>query len=293
MGRQRVERAADVAAASPLPVRPVGMRRAAVSLLLALALGYAVLLALLYLNQERLIFPGTRLPADYRFDFAQRFEEIQVAVPGGSLDALLFTQPQPRGLVFFIHGNAGNLATWTTGLDFYRRVNYDLFIFDFRGYGKSTGRIESEAQLFADVRAAWDAVAPRYRDTPVVIYGRSLGTPLAARLAREVSPRLLVLVTPFTSLDTIRKRTYPFAPAWLLKYPLRTDAEIPAVHSPILFVHGTDDELIPLSDSEGLRALARSPTELLLVTGAGHNDLQEFASYREGLAARLIAAALR
>jgi pimeloyl-ACP methyl ester carboxylesterase len=264
-----------------------------VKLLLALAAGYAGLLGLLYLNQERLIFRGTRLPADYRFDFAQRFEEIRVPVPGASLDALHFTQPHPRGLVFFIHGNAGTLATWTTGVDFYRSVNYDLFIFDFRGYGKSTGRIDSEEQLFADVRAAWDAIAPRYHDTPVVIYGRSLGTPLAARLAREVNPQLLVLVTPFTSLARISKRAYPFAPEWLLKYPLRTDAVIAAVSSPILFVHGTNDELIPLAESERLRALARVPTELLVVAGAGHNDIQEFASYREGLAARLIAAALR
>jgi uncharacterized protein len=241
MRRRRVERRDHAPAGAPLPARPRGVRSAAVKLLLALALGYAGMLAVLYLNQERLIFRGTRLPADYRFDFAQRFEEIHVPVPGGSLDALRFTQPHPRGLVFFIHGNAGNLATWTTGVDFYGRVNYDLFIFDFRGYGKSTGRIDSEAQLFADVRAAWDAIAPRYRDLPLVIYGRSLGTPLAARLAREVNPQLLVLVTPFTSLATISKRTYPFAPAWLLKYPLRTDAVIAEVRSPILFVHGTDD----------------------------------------------------
>lgn len=261
--------------------------------LLALAAGYAGLLALLYLNQERLIFRGTRLPADYRFDFAQRFEEIRVPVPGGWLDALHFTQPHPRGLVFFIHGNAGNLATWTTDVDFYRSIDYDLFIFDFRGYGKSAGRIESEEQLFADVRAAWDAIAPRYRDTPVVIFGRSLGTPLAVRLARDVHPQLLVLVTPFTSLAAISRRAYPFAPVWLLKYPLRTDAVIGAVDSPILLVHGTDDAIIPLANSERLRALARSPAEMLVITGAGHNDIQEFASYREGLAARLSAAAPR
>ena len=92
-------------------------------LLLALAAGYAGALVLLYLLQERLIFRGTRLPADYRFDFRQRFEEIRIPVPGGTLDALHFTQAQPRGLVFFVHGNAGNLASWTADLDFYRSVN--------------------------------------------------------------------------------------------------------------------------------------------------------------------------
>jgi len=262
-----------------------------VNILLALALAYAGVLGVMYLMQERLIFPGTRLPADYRFEFPQRFEEILVPVPGGSLDALHFMQPHPRGLVFFVHGNAGNLATWTAGVDFYRRINYDLFIFDFRGYGKSSGRIESEEQLFADVRAAWDAIAPAYRDKPVVIYGRSLGTPLAARLARDVEPRLLVLVTPFTSLVAISKRAYPFAPGWLLKYPLRTDAVIADIRCPMLIVHGTHDELIPLAESERLQTLARAPTELLLVDGAGHNDLQNYPHYVDGLAARLIAVA--
>ena len=276
------------------PPRPAYLRTlsAAVKLLLLLAVaGYAGALGLLYLSQERLIFRGTPLAADYRFQFGQRFEEIRVPVPGGSLDALHFMQPHPRGLVFFVHGNAGNLATWTTGVDFYRSINYDLFIFDFRGYGKSSGQIDSEEQLFADVRAAWDAIAPSYRDKPVVIYGRSLGTALAARLARDVEPRLLVLVTPFTSLAAIAKREYPLAPEWLLKYPLRTDAVIADIRSPILFVHGTNDQLIPISESERLRMLARAPTELLVVAGAGHNDIQRFPAYLDGLAARLVAAA--
>jgi alpha-beta hydrolase superfamily lysophospholipase len=265
---------------------------AALKLLFPLAaLGYAGMLGLLYATQERLIFHGVPLAADYRFQFDQRFEEVRVPVPGAMLDALHFTQEQPRGLVFFIHGNAGNLATWTTGIDFYRRINYDLFIFDYRGYGKSTGRIESEDQLVADVRAAWDAIAPRYRGKPIVIYGRSLGTGLAARLAREVDPRLLVLVSAYTSLAAIGKREYPLVPEWLNRYPLHTDAVIGSIKCPILLVHGADDALIPIAESERLKTLARAPTELLVIDHAGHHDIQRSATYLDGLGSRLIAAA--
>ena len=254
------------------------------------ALGYAGTLALMYGTQERLIFPGTPLAADYHFEFDrdQRFEELRVPVPGATLDALHFMQDKPRGLVFFVHGNAGNLATWTTGIDFYRRINYDLFIFDYRGYGKSTGRIESEDQLVADVRAAWDSIAPRYHDLPIIIQGRSLGTGLAARLARDVDPRLLVLVSPYTSLATLGKRQYPLVPAWLNRYPMRTDALIGDIQCPILLVHGTADSLIPFTESEHLKGLARSPIELLAIAGAGHTDRS--SAYLDGLAARLIAA---
>jgi pimeloyl-ACP methyl ester carboxylesterase len=252
-------------------------------------LGYLGIVAVLYALQERLIFPASTLPPDYQFRFDLPFEEVRIPVPGASLDALLFTQPSPRGLVFFLHGNAGDLSTWTTGVDFYRKVNYDMFMIDYRGYGKSTGRIESEAQLHADVRATWDAIAPRYRarNLPIVIYGRSLGTGLAAHLARDVDPALLVLVTPYTSLSAAASRAYPLAPEWILKYPLRTDAIIGEVKAPVLLVHGTRDELIPLADSEHLRALARPPAELLVVDGAGHNDIHQFPAYLDGLAARL------
>jgi uncharacterized protein len=131
-------------------------------------------------------------------------------------------------------------------------------------------------------------MAPLYRDKPVVIYGRSLGTALATALARDVHPRLLVLVSPFTSLAASATEAYPWAPQWILKYPLRTDAIIGEVKCPILLIHGTDDKLIPLVHSERLKALARSPLELLVIPGAGHSDIHKFPAYLDGLAARLI-----
>ena len=94
--------------------------------------------------------------------------------------ALHLRLPAPKGVVFFLHGNGGSLESWFINPEFYRRANYDLFMIDYRGYGKSTGQIESEAQLRADVRAAWATVAPQYAGRKVVFYGRSLGTGLAA-----------------------------------------------------------------------------------------------------------------
>ena len=257
---------------------------------------YAAFVAVLYFTQERLIFAGSRLAPDYKFAFgAQRYEEIRVNVPGATLHALHFMQPAPRGLVFFLHGNGGDLSTWTTGIDFYARVGYDLFIFDYRGYGLSTGRIDSEAQLHADTRTMWDTIAPSYRERnlPIVIYGRSLGTGLATPLARDVNPALLVLVTPFTSLAAMANRLYPFVPRWAIKYPLRTDSVIADVKSPILLVHGTRDALIAFDDSIALLTMAKGRAELLKVDGAGHNDIHQYPVYIDGLAQRLGTVAAR
>lgn len=134
-------------------------------------------------------------------------------------------------------------------------------------------------------------MAGLYRNTPIVIYGRSLGTALAASLARDVNPRLLILVSPFTSLEAAAAREYPWAPSCILRFPMRTDKVIGEVKSPILLIHGSDDKLIPPADSEELKALARSPTEILIVPGAGHNDIHRFPAYLDGLSARLIATA--
>ena len=253
----------------------------------AVAGAYLIVLALLYVLQERLIFLGGPLPADHRFRFELSFEELSIPVPGATLNALHFAQPRPHGLVFFIQGNAGNLDSWAHGAAFYRGLGYDVFMFDYRGYGKSTGRIASEAQLHADVRAAYDTIAPRYSGLPIVIYGRSLGSGLAVRLARDVRPALVVLVTPYTSLEAISRRVYPWAPGALLRYPLRTDTVIGTVQSPLLLLHGTRDALIPITESRALLALAHAPAELVAVEGAGHNDLQDFAFYRDALADRL------
>ncbi|MBN8454364.1 alpha/beta hydrolase, partial [Accumulibacter sp.] len=159
----------------------LGWLRAFGSLAALAGLAYLVLLAWIYHHQERLIFRPAPLPATHRFALAD-VHEVAIPVAGATLSALHLRLPNPRGLIFFLHGNSGNAADWLTSTDFYRAANYDLLLLDYRGYGKSGGRIESEEQLRADVRAAWQAVAPAYAGRRTVIYGRSLGTALAAGL---------------------------------------------------------------------------------------------------------------
>ncbi|MBK7059916.1 MAG: alpha/beta fold hydrolase [Rubrivivax sp.] len=261
------------------------MKLALLVLALPLAL-YLALLALLWWGQERLIFQGTPLPPNFRFDVGPDVHERFIDVPGGRLSALHLQLPAPKGVVFFLHGNAGNLASWFVNADYYRRANFDLFMIDYRGYGKSSGRVESQAQLEADVRAAWAAVAPRYTGRRIVIYGRSLGSGLAAGLAVELQPDLTVLVSPYTSFGALAREHYRWVPAALLRYPLATDQLLPRVNSPVLLVHGGRDTLIPPSHSQRLAALSPQ-ARLLLVPEAGHNDLQDFKLYLDGLRAAL------
>ena len=101
---------------------------------------YLGVLAWLWLYQERLLFAPTVLPANLALAQASDIHESSIAVPGAQLSALHLRLPNPKGVVFFLHGNAGNLASWFVNPEFYRSANFDLFMIDYRGYGKSSGQ---------------------------------------------------------------------------------------------------------------------------------------------------------
>ncbi|MFM2399079.1 MAG: hypothetical protein RL341_1236 [Pseudomonadota bacterium] len=256
-------------------------------LVIGVALAYAALLAFLYFGQEKLIFLPTKLPASHVFKKPD-VVEVQVPVPGATLTALHFKQPKARGLVFYLHGNAGNLETWLTSTEFYHRNGFDLFMIDYRGYGRSTGKIESQAQLHADVRAAYDLIAPQYQGRPIAVLGRSLGTALAAKLAGDVQPALTILVSPYSSMRDMAREQYPFVPLALLRYPLDTGEYLSRMRTRALLVHGEADELIPIVHSERLLKQASGAlTQLLRVPRAGHDNIHQFEAYIEGLSAAL------
>jgi len=260
----------------------------ALGALLLVLLLYGAALAWLWFKQEKLLFAPDVLAASHPLAKAPDIHELTLDVPGAKLSALHLRLPNPKGVVFFLHGNGGSLETWFVNPEFYRRANYDLFMIDYRGYGKSTGQIESEAQLRADVRAAWATVAPQYAGRKVVFYGRSLGTGLAAGLAAELGdvPDLTVLVSPYISMTALAAEHYSWVPQALLRYPLRTSDIVGRIRGPLMLIHGEQDPLIPSSHSDTLKMLA--PQAMLLhVAGAAHNDVQDFDAYLSAFARAL------
>ncbi len=251
---------------------------------------YGAVLGWLWWRQESLLFVPTVLAADLPLALAPDIHEVRIPVPGAQLSALHLRLPDPKGVVFFLHGNGGSLQSWFVQPEFYRRANFDLFMIDYRGYGKSSGSIDSEAQLHADVRAAWEQIAAQYAGRKLVLYGRSLGSGLAARLAVDLAgtraPDLTVLVSPYTSILALSREHFRWVPGWVLRYPLRTDAWITRIPNRLLLIHGELDSLIAPRHSQQLHALVPQSGRLL-VPGAGHNDLQEFPVYLDGFAKAL------
>lgn len=260
-------------------------------LLAAAGAAYTAAIGWLWFRQERLLFEPTRLPADHVLSQDPDVFESTIDVPGAKLSAAQLRLPNPRGVVFFLHGNSGNLTDCLGELDAFREVNFDVVMFDYRGYGKSTGCIESEEQLRADVRFVWEHFAPQYQGKRVVISGQSLGTGLAAGLAAELCaagriPDLTLLVSPYSSMRTLADECYPWVPRQVLRYPLHTLDHAANLRGPLMLIHGDKDELIGIHHSEALRT-AMPQAQLLRVEGAGHSDLHKFPTFRQALAGAL------
>jgi len=256
-------------------------------LLAAAGAVYTAAIGWLWFRQERLLFEPTPLPADEPLVSDPDVVEEWIEVPGARLSAAQLRLPAPRGVVFFLHGNSGNLRDCLVDIDAFRQVNFDVVMFDYRGYGKSSSCIESEAQLRGDVAAVWSHYAPRYAGARVVIAGQSLGTALAAGLSAELcaaghAPDLTLLVSPYSSMRALADELYPWVPRQVLRYPLHTAEHAARLKGPLMLIHGDKDELIGIHHSHALRTAAPA-AQLLCVEGAGHGDVHKFPSFRKAL----------
>jgi uncharacterized protein len=246
---------------------------------------YLLFMSLAFFHQESLIFFPQQLPQNYTFSFEQEFEEVYVPAKDGTrLHGLLFKVSAPKGLVFYLHGNAGSVDSWGWIARTYTDLGYDIFIPDYRGYGKSEGNISSENQFYEDLQAAYDHMKTRYAEDRMVVAGYSIGTAAAAKLAAENNPRLLILQAPYYSLPDLLQSLYPFIPAFLLKYKFETYRFVANTRAPIALFHGDQDEIIYHGSSEKLRPHLKPTDKIILLKGQGHNGMNENPDYQKALA---------
>jgi len=248
--------------------------------LIYIALGYGALLVIAYFIQDKLIFKPEKLPPEFEYKYDVPFSELFFDVePGVRINGLHFYRPQPAGLVLYLHGNTRSIKGWAKyARDFYR-YNYDVVLVDYRGFGKSTGRREEKAML-NDIQFIYDELAAKYSGEHILVYGRSIGSGFAAKIAADNSPRYLILDSPYYNFRKVVKRFLPFLPlSYVLSYHLRTDLWLPNVRCHTYIIHGTRDMLIPIRHSVRLQQLNPSQITLIRIQGGGHNNLNTFPEY--------------
>lgn len=245
---------------------------------------YILICIALYFLQEKLIFFPDKLDKSHVFSFDQRFEELNIRTGNGDLlNGLLFKADSTKGLIFYLHGNAGALNSWGEVARRYTALHYDVFIPDYPGYGKSEGKITGQNGLFKTIQAAYDELRKRYKENQVVVLGYSIGTGPAAWLAATNHPRLLILQAPYYSLTDMMQRTYPIVPAFLLKYKFRTNEYLKNCKMPVVIFHGNQDEVIYYGSSLKLKKEMKATDTLIILDGQGHNGITDNLQYRSAI----------
>ena len=254
------------------------------STLIYIIAGYVVLVLVVYLIQERFIFKPEKLKPDFVYKYDIPFKELFIDItPGVTINGLHFYAKEPLGLILYFHGNTRSIKGWAKyAKDFYR-YHYDVVLVDYRGFGKSTGR-KSEKEMLNDVQVVYDTLAVQYHEHHIIVYGRSLGSGFATKLASDNSPRYLILDSPYYNFAKAVQRFIPILPMrFVLRYQLQTDKWIRKVNCHTYIIHGSKDWLIPISQSEKLQQLNPRKITLITIEGGGHNNLPSFPEYHNFL----------
>lgn len=252
-------------------------------ILLIATLIYASICAILYFFQEGFIFHPEKLPENHKFSFKNNFTE-RVFEPEKDIkiNALHFKSKNNKTVVFYLHGNAGNLDNWGNVANDFISRNCDVLMIDYRGFGKSTGSPKEET-LNKDAVFIYKELAKEYGEQNIIVYGRSIGTSVASYITAYNDPKLLILETPFYSMKSLTKKYFRFLPNFILKYEMPNYKYIERVLCPIIIFHGKKDQVISYKESVKISNHFKQGDELIFIENGNHNNLPTFDKYKQKL----------
>ena len=255
------------------------------TILTVLAIYIGISIAL-YILQDYMLFKPEKLPKDFQFNYDnQTYEEHNLETRDGAVinGIRFFPKGESKGVVLYLKGNSKSIKGWGKFAVDFTRLGYNVLMVEYRGFGKSTGR-RSQKAIKRDLQLVYNKIREVASEDRIVLYGRSLGSGFAAKLASTNNPRLLILDAPYYSLTKVTSRYMPFMPlSLLIKYPLPTYKWLKYVKCPIHIIHGTHDKLIPFKSSVKLSQVNPKLTKLHSVIGGGHKNLNNFQSYHQML----------
>ena len=241
--------------------------------LILLVLLIFFILFLKHFEKRGIYFP-TREIESTPADIGLEFEDVYFFSSDGiKLNGWYIPTRESRATVLFSHGNAGNISHRIEIIDMFSKLGLDVFIYDYRGYGRSQGN-PSEEGLYLDAEAAYKYLIDKrnLKEESIVIYGKSLGANVAVELCSKVSPAALITDSAFTSALDMGKKMFPFIPLrWLISVKYDALSRIKEITIPKLIIHSEDDEIIPFEHGKRLFEAAPEPKEFYPMRG-GHNE---------------------
>lgn len=245
---------------------------------------YICSMAYLYCNQEKFYFHPKTLNSNYQYQFNIPFEEYDIKVDDhNTLNTLLFKSKTSKGVILYLHGNAGALHEWGLRAPIYTDNSYDVLFVDYRGFGKNKNIIKSEDMLHEDMQVVYNFLKTKYSENQITILGFSIGTGLAAKLAANNSPKQLILEAPYYSFESLINSIAPMVPSFLINYKIETYKFIKNVTCPVTIFHGKDDQLITPNEN-GVKLSTLIPNiKLHLIDKCHHNGIYKTEYYQNEL----------
>ncbi len=240
----------------------------------------------LYFFQEKFLFHPEPLPAEYTFHFQQPFKEVFLPVDNErNLSIVQFTVPDSlrKGIVLYFHGNMSNIEHYAENAQLFTSQNQEVWMIDYPGFGKTSGE-RTEGILYSDALIMYNMAKARINSDSIIIYGKSMGTGIAAQLASVRECKRLILETPYYSIDALAARfAFIYPVNWMMNFHIPTYKYFEKIRAPITIFHGTDDNTIPYRHAKRLMKLAPQGTELISIENGGHNDLPKSPLFQQKL----------
>jgi uncharacterized protein len=237
----------------------------------------------LYLIQEKIMFHPKAVARDYAYSFDKPFEELNIPFENKNLSILKFgTKVERRGIVLFFHGNMNNAEHYKKYCDFFWRNDYELWMIDYPGFGKTTGK-RSEQIMYAQALLMYSLARKEISEDSIVIYGKSIGTGVAAYVAANKTCRRLILETPYYNLRSLAGYYFPIYPAGaLMKYSFPLNIYLKNSKAPVTILHGTHDDIVPYQQAKRLKK-ENPGIHLITIDNGEHNNLSDFSLFHSTL----------
>lgn len=247
---------------------------------------YAVVGIAVYYLQDYFLFHPSPVNSDELAELKQPYQEIDIPYDAASNLHILrmlpdtIAQKKRAGAVVYFPGNSGNGAHFAPATKLFTEKGYEVWIPDYPQFGKSTGPL-TEERLYAYAKQVYAAARTQFASDSIIIYGRSLGTGIAAQLGTQTASKAVVLEAPYYSIPSLFSRYLPVYPmSRMIKFNLPVYSYIPEIKAPALIFHGTDDGTIPYSNSRKLEPLLRPKDRFVSIEDGTHNDIANSSLYK-------------
>lgn len=262
-------------------------RRMIYTIFIGLALGYLLLVGFVYIRQGSMVYYPTKDIEGTPADIGLKYEEITLTTKDSvNLSAWHVPAKDERGVVLFCHGNAGNISHRLDSIRIFHDLGLSVLIFDYRGYGSSKGS-PTEEGTYLDAESAWEYLVnvKGARPEKIILFGRSMGSAVAAELALRRKAAGIIIESGFKSIPELGSKFFPYLPVRLIsRFKYATIDKVRKINIPKFFIHSPQDEMIPYEHGAALFKKAAEPKEFLQITG-GHNEgfLTSGKVYTDGL----------